>query len=252
MMAAVCAEGETVIDNAAQEPEIVDHAEFLISLGAKISGAGTSKIVIQGVPQKTLMHKGAPYRVIGDRIEAATFIIAGLMCNSEIKVSDFNPTHLTYVLDLLQKMGAKLEVGKDYVKVFVSGKLKATRVETAPYPGFPTDVQAQLMALMGICEGHSIISEHIFENRYMHVPELVRMGMNIKLDGHNAMVDGTDKLSGAPVMCTDLRASAALVLAALVADGTTEVNRIYHLDRGYEKLEAKLKALGANIERVKA
>ena len=174
------------------------------------------------------------------------------MCDSEITIKDFNPIHLKAVTDVLVGMGAKLDISENEVKVFPSGKLKGVKIETAPFPGFPTDVQAQLMALMGISEGNSAISEHIFENRFMHVPELVRMGMDIELDGHTAFVKGVSSIGTAPVMCTDLRASAALVLCALVAEGETTINRIYHLDRGYQELEYKLQALGANIKRVKS
>lgn len=253
MMAAVWADGETIIDNAAMEPEIVDLANFLTKFGVTISGAGTSRIIISGTKLSDFKRKeNLEYKIIGDRIEAATYIIAGLMTKSEITVTDFTPSHLQAVLDILVEMGAKLEVGDGFVKTFVSEKLTGARVDTAPFPGFPTDVQAQLMSLMGIAEGNSTISEHIFENRFMHVPELVRMGMNIKLDGHTAIISGTQNLSCAPVMCTDLRASAALVLSALVAEGETHISRIYHLDRGYEKLAQKLSNIGANIQRVEA
>ena len=252
MMAAAYAQGETILENAAQEPEIEDLANFMIKMGFEVSGAGTSTIKIQGKDYSDIHKKEISYRVIGDRIEAATYIIAGLITNSSIIVKDFNPIHLKAVIDILLEMGAKLEIGEDEVKVFPSGKLKGTKIETAPYPGFPTDVQAQLMALMGIAEGNSIISEHIFENRFMHVPELVRMAMDIELDGHSAFIRGVDQLETAPVMCTDLRASAALVLAALVAKGETVINRIYHLDRGYQDLELKLQKLGAQIKRIKS
>jgi UDP-N-acetylglucosamine 1-carboxyvinyltransferase len=252
MMAAVYAKGTTVIDNAAQEPEIEDLANFLMNMGVEITGAGTSTINIVGNEVGSLKNTEIAYRVIGDRIEAATFIIAGLMCNSEVTVKDFNPVHLQAVLDTLKDMGAKLEVGKDYVKTFASVQLNGTKVETAPFPGFPTDVQAQLMSLMGVSNGTSVISEKIFENRFMHVPELVRMGMDIELDGHTAVITGNaGDITGAPVMCTDLRASAALILAAMVAEGESVINRIYHLDRGYEHIEKKLQQLGAKIERVK-
>ncbi len=253
MMAAVWADGETIIENAAKEPEIVDLANFLSQFGTEISGAGSSSIRIKGRDiSKYQVTTNNEYKIIGDRIEAATYVIAGLMTNSEIKVMDFNPEHIEAVTDVLKDMGAKLEIGKNSIHVFPSGKLKGAKIDTAPFPGFPTDVQAQLMALMGIAEGNSIVSEHIFENRFMHVPELVRMGMDIKLDGHSAIISGVNELSSAPVMCTDLRASAALILSALYADGESEINRIYHLDRGYESLAEKLKGLGANIERVKS
>lgn len=252
MMAAAYANGVTVLENAAQEPEIEDLANFMIAMGFKVEGAGTSKITIHGIDFGSLDNsKEISYRVIGDRIEAATYIIAGLMCNSEIIVSDFNPIHLKAVTDVLIDMGAKLEISDSSVHVYSSGTLKGTKVETAPFPGFPTDVQAQLMALMGVSKGNSAISEHIFENRFMHVPELIRMGMDIDLDGHTAFIKGVENIGTAPVMCTDLRASAALILAALVADGETTINRIYHLDRGYQQIEKKLQGLGANIQRAK-
>ena len=252
MMAAVWAEGVTVIENAAMEPEIIDLADFLKVFGTDIKGAGTSRIEIAGRNISDFqMVEHNPYKIIGDRIEAATYIIAGLMTKSKIRVKGFNPEHISSVIDTLVLMGAKLEIGNDYVDVIPTDDLKGSKVETAPYPGFPTDVQAQMMALMGVVQGQSIVSEHIFENRFMHVPELNRMGMRVELDGHNALITGGQKLSSAPVMCTDLRASAALVLAALVADGETEISRIYHLDRGYEKLYEKLKNIGAQIQRVK-
>jgi len=253
MMAAVWADGETIIDNAAMEPEIVDLAHFLMQFGTEITGAGTASIRIKG--RKLSEYKvveNNEYKIIGDRIEAATYVIAALMTNSQVKVEHFNPLHIQSVLDVLEKMGAKFEVTSDSIQVFPSGRLKGAKVDTAPFPGFPTDVQAQLMALMGISDGLSYVRENIFENRFMHVSELVRMGMDIELDGSSAIIVGEDKLSSAPVMCTDLRASAALILAALVAEGKTEISRIYHLDRGYERLSEKLAGLGAKIQRVKA
>ncbi len=251
MMAAVLAEGTTVIENAAMEPEIDDLADFLISQGVKIEGAGTSRVIIHGMDIKDLKPSGKNYRVIGDRIEAATFIIAGIMSGGDVKVTDFNPKHLTYVLETLTKMGANLEIGDNYVHVKKSERLKGTMIETAPYPGFPTDVQAQMMALMSTVEGNSIVTETIFENRFMHVPEMARMGSKVTLKGHSALIEGVDSLSAAPVMCTDLRASAALILCALNAHGQSEIQRVYHLDRGYEKIDEKLTNLGAKIERVK-
>lgn len=250
MMAAVLAEGMTVLENAALEPEIDDLADFLIAQGVKIEGAGTSRIIIHGTTIDKLKPSG-PYRVIGDRIEAATYIIAAIMTGGAVRVEGFNPIHLGLVLELLTKMGANLDIGKDYVEVKPSARLKGTLIETAPYPGFPTDVQAQMMALMSIAEGNSIITETIFENRFMHVPEMARMGTKIALKGNAALIEGVDELSGAPVMCTDLRASAALILCALKASGQSEIQRVYHLDRGYEKIDQKLKGLGANIERVR-
>jgi UDP-N-acetylglucosamine 1-carboxyvinyltransferase len=251
MMAAVLAEGTTILENAAQEPEIDDLADFLIAQGVKIEGAGTSRITIHGIEIKKLKAPSEPYRVIGDRIEAATFIIAGIMTNGDVKVEGFNPAHLQFVLDTLTKMGANLEIGKDYVRVLPSKRLRGIVIDTAPYPGFPTDVQAQMMALMSIVDGNSTVTETIFENRFMHVPEMIRMGSKVTLKGNTAIVEGVDELSGAPVMCTDLRASAALILCAMVGKGTTEIQRVYHLDRGYEKIDSKLTQLGAKIERVR-
>jgi UDP-N-acetylglucosamine 1-carboxyvinyltransferase len=245
MMAAVFAEGTTVIENAAMEPEIDDLANFLNSMGAKISGIGTSKITVEGV--KELFE--TDYEAIGDRIEAATYVIAGLMTNSSIKVTNFNPEHLEFVLDKLKEMGANLEVGKDFVQVSPS-TLKGAKIETAPYPGFPTDVQAQIVALFTQVDGNSFVKENIFENRFMHVPELMRLGAKITQEGKAVFIEAPIKLKAAPVMCTDLRASAALVLAALCAEGETVIDRIYHLERGYEKLTAKLQGLGANIEKI--
>jgi len=251
MMAAVLADGTTIIENAAMEPEIDDLADFLIAQGVKIEGAGTSRITIHGMDLSQLKPSSKPYRVIGDRIEAATFIIAGIMSGGDVKVEGFNPKHLSYVLETLIKMGANLEIGSNFVHVKKTSRLKGTTIETAPYPGFPTDVQAQMMALMSIVDGNSIVTETIFENRFMHVPEMGRMGTNITLKGNSALIEGVDTLSAAPVMCTDLRASAALVLCALVANGQSEIQRVYHLDRGYEKIDEKLTNLGANIKRVK-
>lgn len=251
MMAAVLADGTTVIENAAMEPEIDDLADFLIAQGVKIEGAGTSRVVIHGMDIKDLKPSLKPYRVIGDRIEAATFIIAGIMSGGDIKVTDFNPKHLGHVLETLTKMGANLEIGDDFVLVKKSERLKGTMIETAPYPGFPTDVQAQMMALMSTVDGNSVVTENIFENRFMHVPEMARMGSKVTLKGHSALIEGVDSLSAAPVMCTDLRASAALILCALNAHGQSEIQRVYHLDRGYEKIDEKLTILGAKIERVK-
>ncbi len=255
MMAAVWAQGETILENAAREPEIVDLANFLRQFGTKIEGDGTSTIKIQGrdITSYTPTENNQ-YQIIGDRIEAATYVIAGLMTNSEIEVTGFNPQHILAVTDVLEQMGAKIEINERGIKTLPSGRLKGAKIDTAPFPGFPTDVQAQLMALMGISQGSSIVSEHIFENRFMHVPELVRMGMKISLEGHSAVVEGVTiaELSPAPVMCTDLRASAALILTALVTTGESHISRIYHLDRGYEKLAHKLENLGANIQRVKA
>lgn len=251
MMAAVLAEGTTILENAAMEPEIDDLADFLIAQGVKIEGAGTSRITIHGMDIKQLKPQTKPYKVIGDRIEAATFIIAAIMSGGDVFVRDFNPKHLSFVLDILTKMGANLEIGEDFVHVKKSNRLKGTTIDTAPYPGFPTDVQAQMMALMSTVDGNSIVTETIFENRFMHVPEMGRMGTKVVLKGNSALIEGVESLSAAPVMCTDLRASAALILCALVAEGQSEIQRVYHLDRGYEKIDEKLTKLGAKIQRVK-
>lgn len=247
MMAALFADGETVIENAAMEPEVEDLANFLIAMGAKIKGSGTSRLSITG-NMKADDFQEVSYEAIGDRIEAGTLIIAALITNSKIKVKNINPRHLSVVLHILEEMGATFEMGKNFIIVKPS-KLKWAKIHTAPYPGFPTDLQAQIMTLATKAEGASIIREEIFENRFMHVPELVRLGAEIELIGNAAIVQGNAKLTGCPVMCTDLRASAALVLAAMSAEGITDVQRVYHLDRGYEKLEEKLKILGVKIER---
>ncbi len=246
MMAATLANGTTVIENAALEPEVTDLGHFLQRMGAKIEGLDSKTITIHGVEKLNGCH----FTAIGDRIEAATYIISGLMTNSQIKVKGFNPIHLDAVIEKLEQMGAKLERGEDFVEVFPS-KIVGGEIDTAPYPGFPTDVQAQMVALATQAEGTSIITEHIFENRFMHVPELQRMGANITIKGNSAIVKGGASLKGAPVMCTDLRASAALVLAGFCAEGETHVQRVYHLDRGYEKIGEKFAGLGATIERVK-
>lgn len=251
MMAAVLAQGTTILENAAREPEIDDLANFLIAQGAKISGHGTSTITIEGINISQLKPMTSSYRVIGDRIEAATFVIAALMTKGEVKVKGFNPEHLSFVFDVLSEMGADIDLGPDYALVHRSQKLKGAQFETAPYPGFPTDVQAQMMALMSVVEGSSVVTESIFENRFMHVPEMIRMGAKVSLKGSSAFVEGVEGLSAAPVMCTDLRASAALVLCSLVANGQSEIQRVYHLDRGYEKIDEKLTKLGATIKRVK-
>lgn len=246
MMAACLARGETILKNAAKEPELIDLAEFLTKMGAEIEGAGTSTIKIQG---KESLSNSFSYRPIGDRIEAATYAIAGLITKSEVNVTGFNPEHLSALWNLLEEMGAKLEIGKDHVRVKQSGMLENKVFETAPYPGFPTDVQAQLMTLMTQSMGYGVITEKIFENRFMHVSELKRLGADINLNGNTAIIRGPSKLTGAPVMCTDLRASAALLLASLVAEGETQIQRVYHLDRGYENLEGKFNQLGAKITR---
>lgn len=246
MMAASLAQGTTTIENAALEPEIDDLAHFLNKMGAKITGIGTSTLVIEGVKE---FHE-VEYEAIGDRIEAATYIMGALMTGSDIRVLDFKPLHLDFVIEKLKDMGATIETLDNGVHIKPS-KLKAANFDTAPFPGFPTDAQAQMMALLTQVEGVSLVTENIFENRFMHVPELNRLGADIWLKGKTAQIKGGTKLTAAPVMCTDLRASAALVLAALVATGETHIQRVYHLDRGYEKLEEKFRKLGAKIQRVK-
>ena len=247
MMAAVFAEGVTVIENAAMEPEIDDLAHFLNAMGAKIEGIGGNSLKVTGVPVGSL--KEVEYEAIADRIEAATYLMAGLITKSEITITRMQPKHLDSVISNLEEMGAKLEIGDTWIKTLPS-TLSGVTVDTAPYPGFPTDVQAQLIALATCANTPSIICETIFENRFMHVPELKRLGANIIVKGNTAVIDANNDLKAAPVMCSDLRASAALVLAALAANGKTEIHRVYHLDRGYEKLDQKLTALGAKITRV--
>lgn len=250
MMAASLAEGTTTISNAAREPEIEDLAKLLQAMGVPVHGAGESVITIHGILPEQLreVHN---YRPIGDRIEAATYIMAGLMANSHILVNGFKPRHLQSVLEELRKMGAVLKEFEYGVEVMPYTELRGVQIDTAPYPGFPTDAQAQLLALACIAKSSSVIRETIFENRFMHVPELERMGAKIVTKGNLVMAEGGSHLRGAPVMCTDLRASAALVIAALAAEGETVINRVYHLDRGYENLEGKLSALGADVHRVK-
>ncbi len=247
LMAAVLAEGETVLENAAREPEVVDLANCLISMGAKISGAGTARIVVQGVSK---LH-GTTYRVMADRIEAGSFLVAGAATKGDVTVKECEPSSLRAVIDKLQESGLEVQEGTDWIRVIASGSTKAVDIRTAPFPGFPTDMQAQFMALNAVAQGASHITETIFENRFMHVPELQRLGADITIDGHTAVVRGVQKLSGAPLMATDLRASAALVIGALAAEGESTIDRIYHLDRGYERMEEKLSALGADIKRVK-
>ncbi len=247
LMAAVLAEGETVMENCAREPEVTDLAALLTAMGAKIEGAGTSTIRVQGV---TSLH-GAHYRINPDRIEAGTFLIAGAITAGDLTVADCNPDHLGAVITKLTEAGALIDVlSPDSVRVRASGKLQAADISTEEYPGFPTDMQAQYMALGTQSEGVSQITENIFENRFMHVQELVRMGANIKVDGRTATVRGPAPLSAAAVMCSDLRASASLVLAALVADGESILDRVYHMDRGYERIEQKLESVGAQIRRM--
>jgi UDP-N-acetylglucosamine 1-carboxyvinyltransferase len=247
LMAACLAEGETVLENAAQEPEIPDLAEMLIQMGAKIEGHGTSKIRIQGVER---LH-GCSYQVVADRIEAGTFLCAVAATGGDVVLRHGRAEHLEAVVEKLQAAGVQIEAGEGFIRVRSQGRLKAQSFRTTEYPGFPTDMQAQFMAVNCIAEGASKVTETIFENRFMHVNELVRLGAHIQTDGKVAMVEGVPQLSGATVMATDLRASASLVIAGLVAEGETLVERIYHLDRGYDRMEAKLRAVGADIERVK-
>jgi len=246
MMAATLADGETIIENAAQEPEVVDLANFCRAMGAKIRGAGTNTITIAGVPR---LH-AADYGIIPDRIEAGTFLVAGAITGSEISLSPVLPEHLTAVIAKLRETGGKVLVEEPNRLRYVPGDvIKPADVQTGPFPGFPTDMQAQFMALMALCNGNSVITETVFENRLRHVAELNRMGADIRLNGSCAIIKGVPYLSGAPVMATDLRASAALVLAGLAARGTTVIQGLHHLDRGYEDLESKLCRLGANIHR---
>lgn len=246
LMAATLAEGTTVIENAAREPEVVDLADCLIAMGAKIRGAGTPIIEVEGVQS---LH-GATHRVLPDRIETGSFLVAALMTQGDVTVTDAAPHTLDIVLDKLREAGAVIEVGTNWIRAKMDRRPTAVSVRTVPHPGFPTDMQAQFMALDTIAEGTGRITETIFENRFMHVPELQRLGANITVDGHTAVVTGVEQLSGATVMATDLRASASLVMAGLVASGETIVDRIYHLDRGYDHMEVKLAALGAKIERL--
>jgi UDP-N-acetylglucosamine 1-carboxyvinyltransferase len=247
LMAAVLAEGETLMENCAREPEVVDLATLLTAMGAKIEGAGTPVIRVQGV---TKLH-GARHRIFPDRIEAGTFLIAGAITGGDLTVAGCNPRHLGAVMNKLEEAGARVDVLRpDAVRVQAEGKLKGADISTEEYPGYPTDMQAQYMALATQAEGVTMVKENIFENRFMHVQELVRMGANIKVDGRTATVRGKTKLSAASVMCSDLSASASLVLAALVADGQSVLDRVYHMDRGYERIEEKLRGVGARIARV--
>ncbi len=246
MMAACLAEGITVIENAAREPEVTDLANFLNTMGAKITGAGTETICIEGVESL----KGREYTVLPDRIEAGTYLIAAAITKGQIKVKNINPDLLSAVLIKLKETGAEIDVGENWISLTMKDRPRAVDFETAPYPAFPTDMQAQLMTLNSIAEGVSTITENVFENRFMHVNELKRMGADIRLQGHTAICKGKAFLTAAPVMATDLRASASLVLAGLVARGDTVVDRIYHIDRGYECIEEKLAQLGAKIRRV--
>ena len=246
LMAATLADGETVFENCAREPEVTDLAELLTAMGAKIKGAGTSTIHVQGVAK---LH-GARHRINPDRIEAGTFLIAAAITGGDLDVDCCNPAHLGALIAKLESCGVRLDVGNDHIRVRSGGSLKATNISTEEYPGFPTDMQAQFMALATQSEGTTTITENIFENRFMHVQELNRMGANISVQGRTATVRGPSKLESAAVMCSDLRASASLVLAALVADGETILDRVYHLDRGYEHFEEKLRNVGAQIRRM--
>jgi UDP-N-acetylglucosamine 1-carboxyvinyltransferase len=249
MMAATLAEGETILENAAQEPEVVDLANFCRAMGARIRGAGTNTIVISGVPS---LHS-TEYTVIPDRIEAGTFLVAGAITHSDISLFPVVPDHLTAVIAKLRAVGAEVQMeSPSRLRIVGRPQYRATDIETLPYPGFPTDMQAQFMALLTLADGNSIITETVFENRLRHVAELVRMGADIRVKGNNAVIRGVPFLSGAPVVATDLRASAALVLAGMAAEGVTTIQGLHHLDRGYDKLEEKLQLLGANLKRVQA
>jgi len=247
LMAATLAEGETVLENAAQEPEIPDLAEMLISMGAKIEGHGTSRIRIEGVDR---LH-GATHQVLPDRIETGTFLCAVAASGGDVTLQRADARHLDTVIEKLRDAGATIEAGDDWIRVVGNGRPRAVSFRTSEYPAFPTDMQAQFMTLNCIAAGSSVVTETIFENRFMHVNELVRLGAKIEIDGHTAVVHGVERLSGATVMATDLRASASLVIAGLIADGDTLIDRIYHLDRGYDQMETKLRAIGADIERVR-
>jgi UDP-N-acetylglucosamine 1-carboxyvinyltransferase len=247
MMAAALADGETILENAAQEPEIGDLAEMLIQMGAKIDGHGSRRIRIQGVAR---LH-GGTHQVVADRIEAGTFLCAVAAAGGDVVLRHGRADHLEAVIEKLREAGAVVSAGDGFIRIQSQGRLKAQSFRTTEYPGFPTDMQAQFMALNAISRGTSKVTETIFENRFMHVNEMVRLGANIQIDGKVALLEGVEKLSGATVMATDLRASASLVIAGLVAEGETVVERIYHLDRGYDQMETKLRGLGADIERVK-
>ena len=245
MMAASLAEGTTILENSAREPEIPDLARLLTAMGARIHGAGTERIEIEGVPDLG----GARHRIIPDRVEAGTFLVAGAITGGDVTVRDVVPAHLSAVLSKLEETGASVEVGADHVRVRMTGRPRPTDVVTNPYPGFATDMQAQIMSLLGLAEGSSAITETIFENRFQHAAELCRLGAAIEIEGSRAVIRGVPGYQGAPVMATDLRTSASLVLGGLAAAGTTEVSRVYHLDRGYEGMEQKLLGLGARVRR---
>jgi UDP-N-acetylglucosamine 1-carboxyvinyltransferase len=247
MMAATLAEGVTVIEGAAQEPEVVDLANFLTRMGARIEGAGTRRLVIDGVKE---LH-GAEHTVIPDRIEAGTFLVAGAIAGKGVTIRRVDRDHVAAVTDALQAAGFQMQWADDCITVSQNGAAKPVNLTTEPYPGFPTDMQAQMCALLSTTPGISVVTENVFPQRYMHIAELKRMGADVQLEGATAVIKGVERLFGAPVMASDLRASAALVLAGLKADGRTEINRVYHIDRGYEHLDEKLIELGASIERVK-
>lgn len=247
MMAATLAEGATIIENAAMEPEVVDLAEFLMTMGAKIEGAGTNTITIEGVERLG----GTDYSVLPDRIETGTFLVAAAMTGGRVKTTRARPRDLDVVLDKLEESGAHITTGEDWIELDMrGGRPRSVNVTTAPYPAFPTDMQAQFTALNTIADGTGVITETVFENRFMHVQELLRLGADIQLKGNTAIIRGVESLAGAPIMATDLRASASLVLAGLVATGDTLVDRVYHIDRGYEIIEEKLSQLGARIKRI--
>jgi len=246
LMAAVLAQGVTVLENAAREPEVTDLALCLNKMGARITGIGTDRLVIEGVDQ---LH-GAEHAIMPDRIEAGTFLVAAAMTRGHLILRNADPTSMDSVLDKLAETGAVIEAGSDWISLDMKHRPKAVNARTLPYPAFPTDMQAQLMTLNSVAEGTAVVTETIFENRFMHVPELNRMGAQIEVEGNTAIIKGVETLSGATVMATDLRASASLVIAGLVAEGDTYVDRIYHLDRGYEHIEKKLSAVGAQIERI--
>jgi UDP-N-acetylglucosamine 1-carboxyvinyltransferase len=245
MMAAALARGETLIENAAREPEVLELADAMARMGVDLEGAGSDCIRVRGASKL----RGIQHTVSGDRIETATLLTAGIVTRGDVTVTATDPTHLDAVLDKLREGGAELEVAADRVRARAGEPLRGVDVATAPYPGFPTDMQAQLLAALCIADGSSVVTENVFENRFMHVPELQRMGADITLQGRAALVRGVPRLAGAPVMATDLRASACLLVAALAAEGTTTVSRVYHIDRGYERIEEKLRSLGADIRR---
>ncbi|GAB4176731.1 MAG: UDP-N-acetylglucosamine 1-carboxyvinyltransferase [Terrimicrobiaceae bacterium] len=248
MMAAVLADGITIIDGAAEEPEVVDLANFLIKMGARIEGAGTRRIIVEGVKE---LH-GAEHSVIPDRIEAGTFLVAAAIAGNRVTLQRVCPEHLQAITDPLIQAGFIIEQGADSITISPNGSRRPLKLDAQPYPGFPTDMQAQMCAMLATTDGISVVTDSVFPQRFMHVAELKRMGAHIELQGSTAVINGVPSLEGAPVMASDLRASAALVLAGLNAEGVTEINRVYHIDRGYESIDEKLNALGAHIERVKA